>query len=729
MLALLAPPSHAHADEPAPKPRPEAQGFDAVDTSLVKHEGDPLEGFEGKPVRSIRVVTTGAMWKSRPTITSIKLGDPLDGTLVRKAMRELVDSGAFAQVDVKAEAQADGVALVLFALPRRTIASIKLEGNALERSRTLGAADLTEGGEITEPALREAKTKIRSLYQRYGYDDARVELTTSETDNPTEVLLTITIEPGDKKHIARRIFVIEPRYDRVVGDLKYQYGVETGDAIDEDELIDADNDLADDLREAGFIDASVKHRVLRKGELAFLYVYLETGPQYRFRFQGNRRYEASEIEEGFGLKTGNVDASPDSLSQQITTFYRQRGLFDVRVEATENRSKDDAVREMVFRIHEGKLVRVAKRIFPCMPKEPPSGLSASDISSEIDAFLDEELPSMPLFHQIDELAIDAIQGGGGARADARRLEPAATYVPESYDRALEHVRKLLNSRGYLNAVVGPVSLIRAECDPRGRGGICRPIPMPKPKPAQCRRRRGRASHRRRTARSQHQLHPRSAAQHQLRAGNVRLHSRAARPANDAVRHGVRGQRCAQRSAVARDCRLSARRALLQRGARQRHGAHPHGIPKRRLCLCDGTRRRGHLARQDPRARALHHQRAQAGHHHGLRDPGRGANRRRHDHRPPGALPEARRMHGRGEVLQARPGASQRGTDRHARHLLERRHQPRRSGDSAAAQARDHHRGRRTIAIHRAAPRLLHRRGRQRRRRIRAPQHRRSRRSA
>ncbi|MBW2458578.1 MAG: BamA/TamA family outer membrane protein, partial [Deltaproteobacteria bacterium] len=128
-----------------------------------------------------------------------------------------------------------------------------------------------------------------------------------------------------------------------------------------------------------------------------------------------------------------------------------------------------------------------QRLLPCLPPNPPEGLEADDIEKEIDAVLIEELPSMPLLHAIDDVTIDDHFSPGGSRAEARRLEPEATYLPESYGRVVKHLEKLLHSKGYLNAVVGPVGVVRAECDPSARGGRCEPFELPPLAPSLCRR--------------------------------------------------------------------------------------------------------------------------------------------------------------------------------------------------------------------------------------------------
>jgi outer membrane protein insertion porin family len=470
----------------------ERRGFDTVGTGLVARELDSLTQLEGKPIRAISVETAGSRWPARHTVRSVAVGTPLSAAVARRAVKELLDTGEYAQAHADARPYEDGAILRVVVLPRRIARVINVTGGALDRVRVLNAAALADGADLTEPRLEQAITAIRQLHRRYGYDDAKVSVEIADTDDPMEVLISIDITAGEARTITRRIFVIEPKFDRVVGELKSEYAVESGERIDEDALLEADNELADLLRTEGFLQTSVKHRVLRRGKSSFLYVYLETGPQFRFQFIGNRRYDDSELKDALGLEQSGSDDSPEALSKRLLIFYQERGLYDVRVVATERSAEDGAVQELNFRIFEGNTVRVSKRILPCLPKTneelSAQGLTAEALSSEINAFLEQELPSTPLLHAVEDAVVDKAfkSDGGGSRADARRLDPAVTFVPEVYERAVKHLEKLLNSKGYLNAVVGPVSIIRAECNPEARAGRCDPLDLPKYEAPLCR---------------------------------------------------------------------------------------------------------------------------------------------------------------------------------------------------------------------------------------------------
>ena len=466
---------------------PEQSGLQNASSALLRRAKQNLALLEGRPIHAVSVETVGTRWASKPPIRSIRIGEQLTATVARNALRELLASGGFAQAYADARAFQDGVIVRLVAVPRRIIANLEVESGPLERRRVLAAAQLAEETEITEPMFHAIKARIRKAYRREGYDRATVGIKTSDTDDPMRVVLRLNITAGEVRRVSRRVFVIEPRYDRVVGKLKHGYAVKTGKPISEDKLLDADNEMTELLRSKGFFLTNVKHRVLRRGQHAFLYVYLETGPQFRFFFAGNNKFDDAELRGAFELEAG-ADPNLTALGERVRRYYQQRGYFDARVRTSERMRQDDAVREISFDIHEGRLLRVTRRLFPCLPVDAPEGLRADDLGKEIDAVLEEQLPSMPLFGAIDEALVDSLISPNRAstRASLRRLSPAVSYDTKAYERALKHLEELLQSKGFLNAKIGPVSLMRAECDPSARAGRCEPLLLPAYPTPQCR---------------------------------------------------------------------------------------------------------------------------------------------------------------------------------------------------------------------------------------------------
>lgn len=476
--------ARAQVPETTPGASTEQLGFDAMTPAVIARGLENLALLDGRPIRAVSVEELGTLWLGDvPKLSSVKPGDDLTAVRARTALRELLATGRYAQAYADARPYGEGAILRIVALPRRIVTNVDITSDGdLDERRMLESAELAVGDEITEPKLAALRADIETYYQRHGYDEAKVSIEPKETDDAMEVLLEIEIQEGPRREFSRRVFVIENKFDRVLGEsLKKEYEVETGDPVDEDDLREADNEMAETLRAAGFLHAVVKHRAVRKGANTFLYVYLQTGPLYQFEFDGNIRHGDEDLKDALELDAVVLDASTEALTERITRYYRSRGFYDVRVSVESRNLHDGAVTEVRFTIVEGDVVRVQKRLFACHPHDAdvPPGLTAEDIGGELDSALEDELPDMPLLHEIDERVFDGAFTGGGSRADARRLEPALTYTPQAYEKALQRLEEVLEGKGYLNAAVGPVSVIRAECDPFVKGGKCVPLALPK----------------------------------------------------------------------------------------------------------------------------------------------------------------------------------------------------------------------------------------------------------
>jgi outer membrane protein assembly factor BamA len=402
----------------------------------------------------------------------VRTGEPFGPEAGRRAMRELTATGQFARVTVEAVPEGDGVALRVYALPRRIVATIQMSGAALERTATLEAARVREGGEVTAPMLSEIAQRIRRYYADHGYPQAKVTADVSDTDDPTRVVLRIDIQAGPPRTVTRRIFVIAPLMDREVGSLKARYRVEAGARIDEPVLDEADGELAELLHDNGFYRAEVSHTVRLAGEGADLYVHITPGPRIVPVFEGHHALDEVELRAAVAPKKG-TSAKAQDLADKLTRFYVERGFLDANITATERGGPSDPVHPLVFKIDEGSQVRVTRRVFPCLPRE----WKADQVGSEIDSFLVEELPDKG-FAMKDPNAALALFGPRDLPRPLARplsLNPSMTYAPETYDRALKHLRDLATSKGYLNAIVGPVHVDRATCSARSPAGRCIPV--------------------------------------------------------------------------------------------------------------------------------------------------------------------------------------------------------------------------------------------------------------
>ncbi len=453
------------------------------DAPLSLHSAPDLTGYLGRPITRIDFVTVGGRWASSPTSQYAHVGQLLSADLVRRVLEELGDTGRYADLRAAVENDGEGVRLVLTLEPRRLIASIHFNGGPLEEEEVLRAADARGGGAVTAAELGGMQKRILALCQRRGYDHARVAVGAIDTDDPTAILLTIEIAPGKARVIAQRRFGVWPDPEAAgMADALASYSVGSGDRADEDTLGDADRALETELKSRGFHRARVTHR-LSATDRPTLNVDVYAYARVRFRFEGNRHFDGSQLENVLDAES-EVDLSPPALAEKIVKFYRERGFFDVEVSYSERGEPSDPIQDIVFNVREHPLVHVVAREYPCLTGER----SPQEVGSEIDSFL-SELPGGRLIDTVDPAVVDALEGPHsetGARPSVEQLSPWAVYEPDVYDRAIKHVQDLYRSEGYLSASVGPVQVLRRACALRSPAGECIPVGPPRRPDTECR---------------------------------------------------------------------------------------------------------------------------------------------------------------------------------------------------------------------------------------------------
>ena len=450
--------------------------------SLVLQSAPDLSAFVGRPIARIQVLTEGGRWAATPSIEHARVGQLLTTDLVRRVLEELGDTGRYADMRASVEADAGGVLLSIHVVPRRLIASIRVSAGAIDQDDVLRAADVREGSPLTAAEISALQQRIAQLYVRRGYDRAHVVVEAVDTDDPTSIVLTIDVTPGPPRLIATRRFGVWPDPEATgMSEALSGYAVAAGDRANEDALSDADRALEVDLKTRGFHRAKVSHEL--SGAPARLQVSVYAYAKVRFRFEGNRHFDASQLENVLDVESAS-DLSPAALTEKIAKFYRERGFFDVDINYSERGLPTDPIQDVVFTVREGALVHVVAREYPCLT----GARTPQQVGSEIDSFL-SELPGGRVFDAIDPAVLDALQGptsDTGKRIVAEQLSPWAVYAPDVYDRATKHVQDLYRSEGYLSANVGPVQVLRRACAPRSPVGQCLPIGPPRRPVTACR---------------------------------------------------------------------------------------------------------------------------------------------------------------------------------------------------------------------------------------------------
>jgi outer membrane protein assembly factor BamA len=427
----------------------------------------------GKPVVAIRIVTRGGRWAQNPKLERVRLGQSLSAELVRTALQELLDSARYAEASARVEPAPGGVNLVLDVLPRRVVVGLEATGSPLPTPELFRGGAFRIGGDVTAKTFPEEVKRIEAELERRGFPNADVDISTFDTDEPLEVVVSVEVRAGSPLTVADRWFGVWPDPDAPgLKALLKTYAVEEGDRADAEDIDVADRELATLLRSRGFHGAEVSHRVEAHRGRTLLRVNVRAGSLVKLVFEGNRHFDSAALESALELEESE-DRDPTLLSDRLRDFYVKRGFLDAEVRPEPRGAVNAPVRGLAFVIREGLPVRVVAREYPCLTGE--SG--PADVGSEIDSFL-SELPGSELLGAVDENIVSDLHGPGTPRGTRRvpySPSPWTLYVPEVYDKATEHLEDLFRSRGYLSATVGPPVIVRRACDANSPPGRCIPV--------------------------------------------------------------------------------------------------------------------------------------------------------------------------------------------------------------------------------------------------------------
>lgn len=445
-------------------------------SSLTIAPGQDISSVIGKPISSIEIVQTGR-WRSKHTVSSVRIGERLTASVARRAATELLNTGAFSDVQLLAELTPNGVALRIEAEPRRLIASRKLIGSPLDSMEVWHASTLDENSELTEQNIQQLTNRIRELHQRRGYPDTSVTIETRDTDDPHRVVLIVNVNAGKPLIVTTRTFVIPEGVDPSLHRIVNGYSVTTGDRADEIALKNADTKLLETLQKMRHPNATVAHQVKTSSQGATLFVNVTPGARLQFHFDGNTMFDEDQLTAALDYDN-EPDRTQSVLADKLQGFYRRLGMLDATVAVHFQRDTRGLVDTLVFRIREGKRVVVVNKEFPCLQGGP---FTPKKLRSEIDGVLVDQLPSAGFLSAVPPQVVDRSMGPtgtAGARVTPFIPDPSKTYDPAAYEKVITHLQDLYQSHGYLSARIGPVQVVRRACDRHSPAGKCLRLRLP-----------------------------------------------------------------------------------------------------------------------------------------------------------------------------------------------------------------------------------------------------------
>lgn len=295
--------------------------------------------------------------------TSITPGQRASGLDIQNAIRRLMSTAEFDNVDVSVVESAGRGTLIFEVRERPYVAVIEFEGlEHISASTVRDTLDLVENVPLNPATIVRTQAMIRGLLAKEGIQLLSVDtVLTPVSDPPGAYRLTFRVVEGTRLTLAEVDFVGNQAFSdddlrsamatKPEGFLWFRTG-----RFDEERL-------AEDLRatlpafygERGYIDFAVVSDSMVVDPIsgkARLVIALEEGPQYRlgeFEVEGATRFPSEDLQQIFitqrrsvlGLPFGGTDereagevfdrAALDAATQQVAQLYRNEGYLYVQV--------------------------------------------------------------------------------------------------------------------------------------------------------------------------------------------------------------------------------------------------------------------------------------------------------------------------------------------------------------------------------------------------------------
>ncbi len=225
-------------------------------------------GQDAPKIKSIAIVHVGPPAVADELIRAnirVKVGDTLSQTAVDDDIRNLYGTGYFHNILTETSISADGVALKYKVQGKPLLTDIHFEGNEKYKDSKLRKKISSKVGEhYDEQKLFTDSRTILEMYQKAGYQQAKVEYDPSITETAGRATVTFRIEESRKIRIKDVIFEGATAFKQrklrkeIKTRRRWMFSWLTGSGVLKEEQFEDDRErLAEFYREEGYIDFQI----------------------------------------------------------------------------------------------------------------------------------------------------------------------------------------------------------------------------------------------------------------------------------------------------------------------------------------------------------------------------------------------------------------------------------------------------------------------------------------
>jgi outer membrane protein insertion porin family len=300
-------------------------------------------------INSITIVHEGPAAVSDELIRAnirVKKGDAFNQNPVDDDIRNLYETGFFHNIYTKSTVSPEGVDLAYIVQGKPVLTDIYFEGNEKYKDSKLRKKLSSKIGEHYDEQKLFADTRIiLELYQKSGFQQAKVEYVPSITEAAGRATVTFRIEESRKIRIKRVDFIGAQAFKEkqlrkeIKTRARWMFSWITGSGVLKEEQFEDDREkLAEFYREKGYIDFEIKDieiEELSKKWIA-IRITLSEGNQYNVgsvEVKGTSLHTEDEVKAKVRMGEGAI-FTPGGLSddiENIKDLYGIKGYIDTAV--------------------------------------------------------------------------------------------------------------------------------------------------------------------------------------------------------------------------------------------------------------------------------------------------------------------------------------------------------------------------------------------------------------
>ncbi|MCA9578389.1 MAG: POTRA domain-containing protein [Polyangiales bacterium] len=402
-----------------------------------------------------------------PAELGLEPGERLSRAYLRSTVEQLLATGRWADVQLDVAPTSGGVVLYVELAARFLLARVTVTGNeVLDDTEVLRALDLHEEEEMdraftqTERGRVTLERRLARVYQERGYERVHVTFELRDTDEPSRKALVVRIDEGTPTRITHIVF--EGQAPPPEAHVRRALGIGPGDIFDRREVDEALRSATTTLRERRWYSAQLAlARIDRVEGDVVLVVESVFGPRYELFIRDAYPLSREAVSDVLDLTSERLTpGATQAIAQRVADLYARRGFPTTTVHVRRIAGRRAGEARLVVDVDAGRAQRVTDVSFP-----GASHFTQDHLREQLQGFVVDAVDLGGLADPLDTrtaerlLNSDRVSRAGEPRTRPRPLLPREIFYGPAYEQAIEHIQRLYEREGFLNAQVGPLTRV------------------------------------------------------------------------------------------------------------------------------------------------------------------------------------------------------------------------------------------------------------------------------